>query len=317
MKPSKITAVKGMKQVGYVTSAEIGEMVTLTTVIRAIGNALPPIKGTATKSGWQTEEIFLMLIKNLIRNISPSLTNRVLLLLDNDSSHISCPVLDLCKANGVILLSSPPHCSHCLQPLDVSIYGPFKKLCGTGIKACLKTNTGRIITIFHLPAIVKEAFLHSMTPANITAKFQKTGISPRKVHTFSNEYFASTFATDRPLPCGDSKILQNYEVSFYKASVENNIDSIDERFLNAHARNGQEVNEIVHQKCEEQRRPLNLNNISAPSTSGFSPEIVHPFPKASKRNENPSRRLKKRKSPIVIDTPENKTIEEEEKRYTR
>ncbi|KAJ8888440.1 hypothetical protein PR048_007930 [Dryococelus australis] len=129
------------------------------------GNIQPCCKGTAAKSGWQTEETFLTFMKHFTEHISPCLTNPVLLLLDNNSSHVSFPVLDLCKASGVFVLFFPPHCSHRLQPLDI--------------------------------------------------------------------------------------------------------------------------------------------------TSGFSPEIVHPFPKALERNENPRRRLKRRRTAIITDTPKKKAIEKE------
>ncbi|KAJ8882539.1 hypothetical protein PR048_014350 [Dryococelus australis] len=72
----------------------------------------------------------------------------------------------------------------------------------------------------------------------------------------------------------------------------------------------EEVKEIVHQVSEEQRRPLNVNNISVPRTSVFSPEIVLPFPKERKRRENSRRRLKRKKTAILTDTPEKKDIEE-------
>ncbi|KAJ8870269.1 hypothetical protein PR048_029290 [Dryococelus australis] len=67
-------------------------------------------------------------------------------------------------------------------------------------------------------------------------------------------------------------------------------------------------------ECEEQRRPLNLNNNSVSSTSGFRPEIVHTFTKASKRNENPRRRLKRRKTAILTNTIEEEKRSTDEKR---
>ena len=51
----------------------------------------------------------------------------VLLLLDNHDSHVSLDLVDYCRENGVVLVTFPPHCSHKLQPLDRSVYGPFKK----------------------------------------------------------------------------------------------------------------------------------------------------------------------------------------------
>ncbi|KAJ8889306.1 hypothetical protein PR048_008804 [Dryococelus australis] len=89
-------------------------------------------------------------------------------------------------------------------------------------------------------------------------------------------------------------MLQYDEVSVCEATVEKNVDAFDALVLNANVCNGQEVEEI--------RRPLNINNISIPNTSGFSPEIVHIFAKARKRNGNFCRRLKGRKTAIFTDT---------------
>ena len=50
-----------------------------------------------------------------------------LLILDNHESHLSIDGLTYAKENGVVMLSLPPHCSHRLQPLNRSVYGPLKK----------------------------------------------------------------------------------------------------------------------------------------------------------------------------------------------
>ena len=41
-----------------------------------------------------------------------------LLLLDNHHSQFGIETLDFANANGIFMLSVPPHCSHKLQPLD-------------------------------------------------------------------------------------------------------------------------------------------------------------------------------------------------------
>jgi DDE superfamily endonuclease len=53
-------------------------------------------------------------------------TNKILLLVDNHESHISLPEIKYFIEHGIVILSFPPHCSHKLQPLDVSVYGPFE-----------------------------------------------------------------------------------------------------------------------------------------------------------------------------------------------
>jgi hypothetical protein len=56
--------------------------------------------------------------------ISP--TNRHLLILDGHNSHVTLDVVYKAKQNGLDLLTLPSHTSHCLQPLDCSVFRPFK-----------------------------------------------------------------------------------------------------------------------------------------------------------------------------------------------
>ena len=51
---------------------------------------------------------------------------KVLVILDNHESHIFLCTIDEAKANGIVLLIIPPHTSHRLQPLDKTVFGPFK-----------------------------------------------------------------------------------------------------------------------------------------------------------------------------------------------
>ena len=70
---------------------------------------------------------FLTFLKHFVAHVRPSPTDKVILLLDNHVSHLSVDVLQFAKDNGVVMVSFPPHCSHKLQPLDRSVYGPLKR----------------------------------------------------------------------------------------------------------------------------------------------------------------------------------------------
>lgn len=65
----------------------------------------------------------------------------MLVLLDNHESHLYLPVIDFCREYGVVLLSFLPHCSYKLQPLDRSVYGPFKKFVNREMDQCMTTVT--------------------------------------------------------------------------------------------------------------------------------------------------------------------------------
>ena len=146
-KPRQIVTSKGTKQVGAITSRDRGEQITFCTAVSATGNAIPPMLifprknykdhfvrdgpvgciGTANGSGWMLENDFLVFIEHFVKHVRPTINNPVLLLLDNHSSHLGIDMLNYAKEHGVILLSFPPHCTHRMQPLDRSVYVPFKR----------------------------------------------------------------------------------------------------------------------------------------------------------------------------------------------
>jgi hypothetical protein len=85
-------------------------------------------------------ENFEEFLKHFVKNVNCSLDNPALLLLDNHDSHISIAGIDYAKEHGIIMLSFPPHCSHKLQPLDRSVYDPFKKYYNSACDAWLTVN---------------------------------------------------------------------------------------------------------------------------------------------------------------------------------
>ena len=70
------------------------------------------------------------------------------------------------------MLSFPSHCTHRLQPLKRSIYGPFKKYFNTVADEWHLNNPGKVMTIYDLPALVAIAYTNAVTPSNIQAGFK-------------------------------------------------------------------------------------------------------------------------------------------------
>ena len=81
-------------------------------------------KGCASNSGWMQADDFVFIIEHFIKYSHSTKENPTLLLLDNHASHLSVQVIDMAVNNGVTMLSFPLHCSHKMQPLDVTVYGP-------------------------------------------------------------------------------------------------------------------------------------------------------------------------------------------------
>ncbi|KAJ8956452.1 hypothetical protein NQ318_010766 [Aromia moschata] len=218
-KPNKIIARKGVKQVGAITSQERGTLVRVCVAINALGNSVPPMFifplqiynehfvrdgppgciGTGNKSGWTQEETFLIFIKHFANYAKPTPTDPVLVTLDNHCSHLSVPVIDFCKENNITLLTFPPHTSHKLEPLDRGVFGPFKKFFNNECDQWMKMNPGKRMTIYNLQALVKEALPLALTPKNITGVFRCSGIWPLNRNIFTEDEFAPSNVTDRPI----------------------------------------------------------------------------------------------------------------------
>jgi hypothetical protein len=219
-KPDKIIARRGARQVGSVTSAERGTLVTVAFAVNAIGNVIPPFfvfprvqfqdhfirdgpigsAGSANPSGWMQDESFINFLEHFKKHTNASLSHKVLLVLDNYNSHIHINALDFCKTNGIVMLSFPPHCSHKLQPLDRSVFGPLKKAVNSTCDGWMRSHPGKTMTIYDIPGILATAMPVALTQYNIQAGFRTTGIVPFNQHLFTELDFAPAFVTDRPNP---------------------------------------------------------------------------------------------------------------------
>ena len=78
-----------------------------------------------SESGWIDSELFMAWMrKTFLRYCSSQ--RPVLLFVDGHTSHINLDVIDLAHENEVILFCLPPHTTHALQPLDVSVFKLLK-----------------------------------------------------------------------------------------------------------------------------------------------------------------------------------------------
>ncbi|XP_045463203.1 MFS-type transporter clz9-like [Harmonia axyridis] len=305
-KPKKIVAGKGTKQVGAVTSAERGVLVTLVVATNAIGNAIPCMFvfpriryndifvrngppeciGVGNQSGWMTQKEFVKFIDHFIHHVKPSKEDPVLLLLDNHSSHVNVEVVNKAKENNIILLSFPPHCSHRLQPLDVGVYGPLKNYLNRAQTSWMSSNPGKTMTIYDLPGIVKDALPLALNPRNVINAFRKSGVWPLNDEVFQDSDFAPSYVTDRPDPTN-----QDFSSNSINSELLNDMPDLDSStVVTAHVFNGPVAG------------PSGLQRDS----NDFSIETVRPLPKASPRA--PSNRKRAKKSAILTDTPEKKRV---------
>lgn len=335
--PPKVIAEKGSKQVGQVTSGERGILVTTLFFVNAAGGVLPPIfvfprvnykdimlangppgaLGLANISGWMNEDCFLKALQHFVVHVKPSKKHPALIVMDNHSSHVNLKVVEFARENSIIIVTFPPHCSHKLQPLDVTVYGPFKSRYRISMNEWMLSNPGRTVTIYEVGQFVKDAYLSSFTPHNITQGFIKTGIYPLNSNVFQEEEFLSSYVTDRSDP--------SVEINNDKENDNSNANEIEENVplqptpVRPHSPpiSGNSEKQTVSQD-DNLRPPLNLLAstpvVSVASSSMqrvISPQIIRPFSKAGPR-KNTFRKNRKMSSAIITDSPEKNNIAEKD-----
>lgn len=136
-----------------------------------------------------TKVQFLKVLEHIKKFTKCNLDDKILIVMDNHESHCSLDAIIFAKENGIGLVTIPPHCTHRLQPLDVSIMGPCKAALKVAQHDWLISHAGKAITIHDLAGLSNTAIQTSFTPKNIISSFQKTGIWPFDRNVFSESDF--------------------------------------------------------------------------------------------------------------------------------
>ena len=116
-----------------------------------------------SSSGWVDSELFLQWMNKVFLNHC-GMQRPVLLFLDEHTSHVSLDVIDVARENNVILFCLPPHTTHALQPLDVSVFRSLKSHFSKAVHSLSFTKKDFVVTKRDFARVVKvpfeKAFLH-------------------------------------------------------------------------------------------------------------------------------------------------------------
>jgi hypothetical protein len=82
-------------------------------------------KFEATENAWTSDKVAVKWLETVFIPQTATLEPR-LLILDGHGSHETTDFMYSCFQNNVYLLFLPPHTSHVLQPLDLSVFSPLK-----------------------------------------------------------------------------------------------------------------------------------------------------------------------------------------------
>lgn len=227
-RPSRVIAQKGIKQVATAVSNEKGTLVTTVLIINAAGNSMPPAMvfprvhfkthmingapagtlGLAHQSGWMTTSNFVHVMQHFITFSGSSVNRKMLLICDNHESHLSIAAIELARANGVIILTVPPHCTHMMQPLDVGVMKPFKTFYNAAVDSRLSSNPGQTFGIYDVASCVGIAHGRALMPQTIINAFQKTGIFPVDRYVFTEDMYLPSLVSDKPAPLHNEETIE-------------------------------------------------------------------------------------------------------------
>lgn len=203
--PPKILARSGKKQVGTVGSGEKGTNTTVMLCACADGNLIPPmfvfprvkdnpdlLRGAPVgsiqvnnKSGWVVQDSFIQWLNHFIKYSTSSISHPCLLILDGHSTHIkSIEAINIARENGVHILCLPPHCTHRMQPLDITCMKPLSSALAREVQLWHRDNPSNILKINHIAEIFCSAYTGSIGPAVVLNGFAKCGIWPLKPDVF-------------------------------------------------------------------------------------------------------------------------------------
>jgi hypothetical protein len=131
---------------------------------------------------WMTSYLFSAWISHFVTSIrrhsvlSPE--HRHLLILDGHNSHVTLEVARQAKTVGLDLITLPSHTSHALQPLDVSVFKPFKQFFREYRDFWMSRNLEQPASKEILAQWVSLALRKALTENNIRAGFRGAGIFP-------------------------------------------------------------------------------------------------------------------------------------------
>ncbi|XP_074028306.1 uncharacterized protein [Leptinotarsa decemlineata] len=208
--PSKTKVVGGIgKTVSRTVSSPGRENTTILAAVNAAGKKAPPLilfkaknlwnswipeneifPGTAhgaTKNGWMEADVFYnYLAKTLIPTMGAERPQ--LLIYDGHSTHVTEKVIELAIQENITILKLPPHTSHLLQPLDLSVFKPLKDKWDAKLVTWQRHNIGVKVPKVTFSTMVQSSWLELLTET-ISNGFKKAGIFPYNPNVISENVF--------------------------------------------------------------------------------------------------------------------------------
>ncbi|CAH2101820.1 unnamed protein product [Euphydryas editha] len=164
----------------------------------------------------------------------PTADDPALLILNRYNTHTkNLDFIDLARQNHTTVLCLPPHCSHRLQPLDVSFMGPVNKYYIRPVEKYYRNNPGRAITVFQFSKLFGEAYSEAAQQSIAVSGFRKCGIEPLDRHVFKDHDFLPADTTDVTLvePKAQQNEYNKENVTPEREESPSLLDTVEEKLV--------------------------------------------------------------------------------------
>ncbi|EOA85915.1 uncharacterized protein SETTUDRAFT_78617, partial [Exserohilum turcica Et28A] len=175
------------------------------TWLQALDPDTHQIRVSSSPSGWTNNEIGLAWLQQVFDRgtRAKARSSYRLLILDGHGSHLTMDFIDYCDQNKILLAVYPPHSTHTLQPLDVSMFKPLSTAYSNEVSAFMDRSQGLAsMSKRDFFPLFYQAWQASLKETTILNAFKATGISP-----LNPEVILQRFSVPDPMSDSDSSAL--------------------------------------------------------------------------------------------------------------
>ena len=184
----------------------------------------------------------------------------------------------------MVILTIYPHTSHRLQPLDVSVFSPFKRAYSNVLAEWMVRNVGKRFSIYEVAKATAKVYDVAFTQNNIKSGFRATGIWPFDRNIFTETDFLSSEPTNLPanedlgatsMRCRGLVTLNNEKINcdeslspkeWLRNSDSSNVEVTPEVQRNLNSSNAEVTPEVQRKFAYRNLLSSNVINVSEPET---------------------------------------------------
>ncbi|KAH9086311.1 hypothetical protein LEN26_020245 [Aphanomyces euteiches] len=133
---------------------------------------------TTSTKGFMNTRMFSEWLDFFHKNVDDDVERPLLLIYDGLSSHISYDIIDKCEKLEIVLLCLHANATHLFQPLDICVFGPYKKGIRNGISKYMVENDVTTISKEAGLKIASAAWTSHMSMSNMKSGFRESGLWP-------------------------------------------------------------------------------------------------------------------------------------------